>query len=121
MTDEELEMAMLARQNAGVAGNPKALTVWLKRARGLADTDGLGAGSTDAYCVLKLTDADGNLVGCKKESTVIEDGGSDPIFNEQIDFEGLEKPCTYTLKVTVMDKDTLLGIKGEMADMLAAD
>merc|ERR1712039_662102 len=121
LSDEELEMVLLARKNAGIGGDPRRLTVWLKRAKGLKDTDGIGAGSADAYCILKLLDADGKLVGAKKESNVVEDGGPDPVFNEQIDFEGLEKPCTYKLKVTVMDKDTFLGMSGEMADMMAAD
>mmetsp|Transcript_118095 Transcript_118095/g.341451 ORF Transcript_118095/g.341451 Transcript_118095/m.341451 type:complete len:87 (+) Transcript_118095:2-262(+) len=36
-------------------------------------------------------------------------------------FEGLEKPCSCTLKINVLDRDSLFGLQFEAADWLAKD
>jgi len=120
-TEEELEAMLLAEQ-ANSSGGPKGcLTVWLKRAKNLKDSDGAGSGSSDSYVKLRVVDGDGNTVGSTYQSKVMTDGGSEPHWNEQFTFEGLASPCSYTLKITVLDRDSLLGMEGQVADWLALD
>jgi len=112
---------LLAKKGARVGGHSNSLLVWLKRADNLKDSDGIGGGSSDAYVKLRLVDGDGNTVSVPQESKVIPDGGPNPHWNEQFVFEGLDTPAAYTLKVSVLDKDSILGLEGDVADFLAVD
>merc|ERR1712232_360862 len=100
---------------------PNTLSVWLREAKGLKDTDGLGGGSSDSYVRFRVVDGDGNTVKGPFESKVINDGGRNPKWNQVIDIEGLKTPGAYTLKLSVLDKDSVLGLGGDIADCLASD
>eukprot|EP00444_Apocalathium_aciculiferum_P032732 CAMPEP_0183487900 /NCGR_PEP_ID=MMETSP0370-20130417/180672_1 /TAXON_ID=268820 /ORGANISM="Peridinium aciculiferum, Strain PAER-2" /LENGTH=310 /DNA_ID=CAMNT_0025681229 /DNA_START=52 /DNA_END=985 /DNA_ORIENTATION=+ len=95
------------------------LKVLVKSARNLKDADGALGGGTDAYVRMRILDADGNTVAGPKETTVKNECGANPEFNEEFIFEDLEAPGSYTLKVTVLDKDSLLSIGA--LDAFAAD
>mmetsp|Transcript_154375 Transcript_154375/g.495026 ORF Transcript_154375/g.495026 Transcript_154375/m.495026 type:complete len:199 (+) Transcript_154375:290-886(+) len=92
------------------------LKVLVKSARNLKDADGAFGGGTDAFIRMRILDADGNTVAGPKETSVKNECGANPEFNEEFLFKDLEAPGSYTLKVTVLDKDSLLGL-----DVLAAD
>merc|ERR1711862_941737 len=89
MNDEELEAMLLAQEAAKAGSAPNTLSVWLREAKGLKDTDGLGGGSSDSYVRLRVVDGDGNTVKGPFESKVINDGGRNPKWNQVIDIEGL--------------------------------
>jgi len=95
------------------------LKVLVKNARNLKDADAAFGGNTDAYVRMRILDADGETVAGPKETSVENEGGANPEFNEEFLFEDLGTPSSYTLKVTVLDKDSLLGIGA--LDVLAAD
>mmetsp|Transcript_90827 Transcript_90827/g.256023 ORF Transcript_90827/g.256023 Transcript_90827/m.256023 type:complete len:145 (-) Transcript_90827:311-745(-) len=92
------------------------LKVLVKNARNLKDADAAFGGKTDAYVRMRILDADGKTVAGPKETSVKDEGGANPVFNEEFLFKDLETPGSYTLKVTVLDKDSLVGL-----DVLAAD
>lgn len=94
------------------------MVVRVKRATGLRDTDGLFAGKSDPYVVLRLVDSRGKTVAGPKQTSVKQDTLK-PVWNEDIVFEGLDMPAAYTLRVNLFDKDTFLGT-GHL-DWLAAD
>eukprot|EP00932_Pfiesteria_piscicida_P003470 SRR837773.13379.p2 GENE.SRR837773.13379~~SRR837773.13379.p2 ORF type:complete len:231 (-),score=98.11 SRR837773.13379:134-772(-) len=121
MTDEEWEQILLRKQAACAGSTDRKLCVWLIKATGLRDADGLGSGSSDSYVRMRLVDRDGNTVGVPQESRVIWDGGANPEWNEQFEFEGLKDPSSLTLKISVLDKDSLLGLKGDLADWLVSE
>jgi len=121
LDDEQYEQMLLLRQGAGLGGPTRRLVVWLKSATELKDADGFGSGSSDAYVRFRLVDSDGNTVSIPVESRVLWDAGKNPEWNEQFVFEGLQTPAAYTLKVAVLDKDSLLGLKGDIADWLASE
>lgn len=121
LTEEELEALLLAQQGSGMAGPKGKLTVWLKRAKNLRDADGAGGGSSDSYVKLRVVDGNGRTVSHTHQSKVMTDGGPNPHWNEQFTFEGLAEPCSYTLKLSVLDKDSLLGLDGKIADWLALE
>mmetsp|Transcript_69570 Transcript_69570/g.137687 ORF Transcript_69570/g.137687 Transcript_69570/m.137687 type:complete len:730 (+) Transcript_69570:49-2238(+) len=124
MTDEEIEAMMLAQEATNAGAAPNNLSVWLKDASGLKDSDGLGRGSSDSYVKFRLVDGDGNTVKGPFESKVIPDGGPNPKWNQVMTIEGLKSPGAYTLKLSVLDKDSVLGLGGlggEMADSLISD
>jgi len=121
LSPEEIDAVLLAKKGAKHGGHTNSLMVWLKRADNLKDSDGIGGGSSDAYVKLRLVDGDGNTVSVPQESKVIPDGGPNPHWNEQFVFEGLDTPAAYTLKVSVLDKDSLFGLEGQIADYLAMD
>jgi len=121
-TEEELEAALLAQKANKMAGSMNTLTVWVKRASNIRDADhGPFSGTSDAYVNLRVVDGRGRDVAVPRQSRVIPDAGKNPHWNEQFDFEGLEKPGSYTLKLTVLDKDSLFGLGGEIADWLVAE
>mmetsp|Transcript_21048 Transcript_21048/g.29083 ORF Transcript_21048/g.29083 Transcript_21048/m.29083 type:complete len:151 (-) Transcript_21048:228-680(-) len=97
-----------------------SLAVLVKKASNLRDEDGIGQGGSDAYVKARIVDSDGNTVAGPMETSVKNDD-SDPEWMEELLFEGLETPGAYTLKLNVLDKDSVLGIGGEIADCLAAD
>jgi len=117
---EELEAMLLAKKGAHVSGASNSLLVWLKSASNLRDADGPGSGCSDACVKLRLVDGEGNTVSVPQQSNVIQDS-LDPQWNEQFVFEGLDTPCAYTLKISVLDKDSLFGLEGNVADFLALD
>mmetsp|Transcript_51578 Transcript_51578/g.102455 ORF Transcript_51578/g.102455 Transcript_51578/m.102455 type:complete len:713 (+) Transcript_51578:77-2215(+) len=121
LSPEELEAMLLAKKAARGGGSSNNLMVWLKRASNLKNADGLFSGSSDSYVTLRLVDGDGKTVSVPQQSKVIPDGGPNPHWNEQFVFEGLDTPAAYTLKVSVLDKDSLFGLEGQIADYLAMD
>eukprot|EP00429_Kryptoperidinium_foliaceum_P013634 CAMPEP_0176048494 /NCGR_PEP_ID=MMETSP0120_2-20121206/24090_1 /TAXON_ID=160619 /ORGANISM="Kryptoperidinium foliaceum, Strain CCMP 1326" /LENGTH=712 /DNA_ID=CAMNT_0017381913 /DNA_START=76 /DNA_END=2214 /DNA_ORIENTATION=- len=121
LSPEEQEAALLAKKAAKAGGSKNKLAVWLKRATNLRDADGLGSGSSDAYVVIRVVDSDGKDVSPPQTSKVINDCGGEPTWNETMFFEGLEKPCSCTLKINVLDRDSLFGLQFEAADWLAKD
>jgi Ca2+-dependent lipid-binding protein len=90
----------------------------VKNATGLRDTDGPFAGKSDPYVILRLVDAQGRTVAGPKQTSV-KDDTLNPVWNEDIVFDGLETPSAYTLQMNVLDKDTFLGT-GHL-DWLSAD
>ena len=123
LSPEELEAALLAQKVAGTSAGltPNSLMVWIKGATGLKDADGAFGGSSDSYVRLRILDGDGNTIKGPRETRVIHEGGADPVWNEEIEFEGLTTPGLYSLKLTVLDYDSVLGMENEIADCLAAD
>lgn len=121
--DEEVvnNIIQAQRASAGHGARCRSLGVWVRRASGLADTDGLGAGSADSYAMVRIIDDDGNTMAGPGYTGVIQDGGANPEWNDLITFEGLDKPTSYKLVVTVLDKDSFLGFGGDVADYMAAD
>lgn len=83
------------------------LTVRVKRASGLRDADGYFQGKNDPYVYCSLVDHKGKRVGESKQTKVLEEGGNDVEWNEDLVWETLKTPCALTLKVNVYDKDTL--------------
>merc|ERR1712107_278361 len=94
----------------GVVGGSgqNALKVLVKNAANLRNTDGLCAGVSNPYVILRLVDAKGGTVAGPKQTSV-KDDTLDPVWNEEVVFEGLDTPAAYTLQANVLDKDTLLG------------
>jgi hypothetical protein len=103
---------------AGVTVHGRRLVVRVKNATGLRDTDGPFAGKSDPYVILRLIDANGRTVAGPKQTSV-KDDTLNPVWNEDIVFDGLETPSAYTLQMNVLDKDTFLGT-GHL-DWLSAD
>lgn len=68
---------------------------------------------------LRIVDSNGRTVAGPKETSVKDECGANPVWNEEVVFDGLETPGAYTLVVTVLDKDSVLGI--DALDCLAAD
>lgn len=89
-------------------GAGRKLVVHVKNASGLRNTDGPFAGKSDPYVILRLVDASGKTVAGPKQ-TGVKDDTLNPVWNEEIVFEGLDTPAAYTLKLNVFDKDTFLG------------
>eukprot|EP00746_Dinoflagellata_sp_MGD_P142371 gnl/MRDRNA2_/MRDRNA2_75349_c0_seq1.p1 gnl/MRDRNA2_/MRDRNA2_75349_c0~~gnl/MRDRNA2_/MRDRNA2_75349_c0_seq1.p1 ORF type:complete len:697 (+),score=158.91 gnl/MRDRNA2_/MRDRNA2_75349_c0_seq1:89-2179(+) len=109
-SEEDKVAALKAkRANAG-EGHPNALAVLVKRAENLKDSDGLGGGTSDSYARLRIVDGDGNTIVGPRKTSVKKDGGPNPEWNELITFEGLDTPEAYTLKITVLDYDDVLGV-----------
>jgi len=121
MTEEQWEQILLRKQATMAGSTERKLCVWLKSAKGLRNADGLGSGSSDSYVRFKLVDKKGRQVGITQESRIVWDGGANPEWQQQFEFEGLKKPGEYTLKMKVLDKDSLLGMKGKIADWLNKD
>lgn len=115
LSADELEQMLLKQKAAGVGGSANKLTVWVKRANRLPNRDGLWD-SSDPYAVLRLVDADGKLVKPLVRTRVMENN-LNPKWNEQFDFEGLDSPSSYTLKVNVVDRDAC---EGQMPDDIEA-
>jgi len=85
-----------------------ALVVHVNNATGLRNADFPFGGLSDPYVVLRLIDPSGKTIAGPKQTSVKGDT-LDPVWNENIVFEGLDTPAAYTLKVNVFDKDTFLG------------
>jgi hypothetical protein len=92
----------------GYGGPPTTLVVKVKHARGLKSTDGMFAGKSDPYVVCHLLDKNGKDVTGPNESSVKENT-LDPVWDEDMVFEGLDNPSDYTVRMNVFDKDTFLG------------
>jgi len=121
-SEEEKAAVALAKKRAGQGGSgTNSLDVWVKRAEGLKDADSGFGGSSDSYVRVRLVDGDGQTVMGPRKTHVVENGGANPEWNEHICFEGLDTPGAYTLKITVLDKDSVLGMENAVADMMAAD
>jgi phosphatidylserine/phosphatidylglycerophosphate/cardiolipin synthase-like enzyme len=120
LSADELEQVLLKQKAAFAGGSSNRLTVWLKRAKNLKNADGVMGGVSDPYAVLRLVDGSGKLVKPLVKSRVV-DNDLNPQWNEQFDFEGLDSPSSYTLKINVLDQDSFLGLPGAVADWLAAD
>lgn len=97
-----------SKDAASSSGRSKKLVVRVKNAIGLRNTDGPFAGKSDPYVILRLVDASGKTVAGPKQTSV-KDDTLNPVWNEDIVFEGLDTPAAYTLKLNVFDKDTFLG------------
>eukprot|EP00408_Alexandrium_pacificum_P050979 CAMPEP_0171265638 /NCGR_PEP_ID=MMETSP0790-20130122/58226_1 /TAXON_ID=2925 /ORGANISM="Alexandrium catenella, Strain OF101" /LENGTH=291 /DNA_ID=CAMNT_0011734309 /DNA_START=48 /DNA_END=923 /DNA_ORIENTATION=+ len=83
------------------------LRVVVKNATGLRDRDGFFGGKSDPYVQVTVTDSSGSVVAGPKKTTVQQDVGANPEWNEEFLFdEGLKHPGAYRLKLTVYDKDT---------------
>lgn len=91
----------------GNGSESKMLTVRVKKAWGLRDADGYFSGKNDPYVYCSLLDHNGKKVGESKQTKVLEEGGQDVEWNEDLVWEDLTSPCALTLKVNVYDKDTL--------------
>jgi hypothetical protein len=85
------------------------LVLKVKNATGLRNADGMFAGKSDPYVVVHLVDGNGKDVGGKPQQTTCKEDTLDPVWNEDIVFNGLEDPHAYTLRMNVFDKDTFLG------------
>jgi len=120
-TEEELEQVLLTKKSARMGAPGNTLRVWVKRASHLADADGPFGGGSDSYVVIRVVDRAGQVVGITERTRVINNGGPNPVWNEQFTFEGLQTPASYTLKLNVWDQDSFLGLPGQLADWAAAD
>jgi len=94
--------------STGGGSHGRKLVVRVKNATGLRNTDGPFAGKSDPYVILRLVDGNGKTVAGPKQTSV-KDDTLDPVWNEDIVFEGLDTPAAYTLRINVFDKDTFLG------------
>jgi phosphatidylserine/phosphatidylglycerophosphate/cardiolipin synthase-like enzyme len=119
LSPDELEQMLLKQKGAGVGGSANKLTVWLKRANNLANRDGM-MGASDPYAVIRVVDASGKLVKPLMSSAVVKNN-LNPNWNEQFDFEGLDSPSSYTLKVAVVDRDTCAGTPDDIEAHLEKD
>mmetsp|Transcript_32701 Transcript_32701/g.66089 ORF Transcript_32701/g.66089 Transcript_32701/m.66089 type:complete len:291 (+) Transcript_32701:62-934(+) len=82
------------------------LRVMVKNAKGLKDRDNWFGGKTDPYVHIEITDASGSVVAGPKQTSVKQDEGGNPEWNEEIVFEeGLQNPSAYRLKLNIYDKD----------------
>jgi len=86
----------------GTWGNPPAegrgdLTVRVIKCTGLDDAD--YAGTTDPYAYLQIE-------GMEAQQTSKKEGTINPEWDEEIVFEGIEKPLSKKLKITIYDDDT---------------
>lgn len=119
--DDSERLQLAEAMNKAKAGSGNVLTVWIKSATNLKDADGLGGGSSDSYVRLRVVDPDDNTVSGPHYSSVCQDGGANPVWNDVVYMEGLHQPASYTLKVSVLDKDSVLGLESEIADNLVPD
>jgi len=87
----------------------RTLVVKVKNATGLRNADHFFAGKSDPYVILRLVDAKGKTVAGPKQ-TSIKDDTLNPVWNEDIVFDGLDTPAAYSLKINVFDKDYGMGI-----------
>lgn len=120
LTDEEKDQLYILMVAARAGCAPNSLMVWLKRGHGLKNKDGLLSDS-DPYVKMRIVDREGNTIKPTQTSKVIVNGGRNPDWNEQFIFEGLMKPTEYILKISVLDQDSFLGLKGKVADWLVHD
>lgn len=120
LTDDERLQLAEARKRAK-AGSGNVLTVWIKSAANLKDADGVGGGSSDSYVRLRVVDPDDNTISGPHYSSVCQDGGDSPVWNDVVYMEGLDQPASYTLKVTVLDKDSVLGFESDILDNMVPD
>lgn len=120
LTDEEKDQLYILMNAARAGCAPNSLMVWLKRGHGLKNKDGLLSDS-DPYVKMRIVDREGNTIKPTQKSKVIVNGGRNPDWNEQFIFEGLMKPTEYILKISVLDQDSFLGLKGKVADWLVHD
>jgi len=123
LSPDELEQMLLKQKAAGAGGSSNKLTVWLKKAHNLinislANVGGI-IGASDPYAVLRIVDSSGKLVKPLEKSSVVSKNRH-PNWNEQFDFEGLDSPSSYTLKVTVLDRGSV-GMPDDLADRLMVD
>jgi len=79
------------------AGN---LTIMVKNCTGLDDEDGLGGGASDPYVYLTID-------GCDAQRTSTQEDRLNPEWNEELTFEGIQKPGSQIMKIAVYDDDTL--------------
>merc|ERR1712007_282502 len=93
---------------AAAVSRGRTLVVKVRNAAGLRNTDGPFAGKSDPYVVLRLVNSKGKIVAGPKQTSV-KDDTLNPVWNEEIVFQGLDTPAAYTLKVNIFDKDTFLG------------
>merc|ERR1712224_677139 len=91
-TEEDRKQMKKAHRNHGF-GSDLHLVVVVKRATNVRNTDVVG--SSDSYCQLWIVDKQGKTI-CRPQLTkVLENGGSDPEWDEKIYFEGLDTPMEY--------------------------
>lgn len=81
-----------------------SLKVKIKSASGLKDSDFMGMGKSDPYCIVKITDAKNHKLQ-EKQTAIKQDEGGNPTWDEEFVFENLEHPCAYRLHLNVYDKD----------------
>lgn len=85
-------------------GNPPGgagdLVVLVKSCTGLDDADGIGGGASDAYVYLSID-------GEESQKTSVKGDTLNPVWDEELTFAGLDKPCSKVLKVSVWDDDVL--------------
>jgi len=120
-TEAELEAMLLAQTGSQMGGPKNKLTVWLKKASYVKNADTGSSGSSDSYVTLRVVDENGKTVGSTHESRTLWDGGRNPEWNEQFEFEGLKNPAACKLVLNMLDKDSLFGLKGGFADWLVRD
>jgi len=85
----------------------ETLLVKIIKAKDLKDADGRFSGKSDPYVRLKLLDHAGDPLDqtdkCKRTTT--KQNTNDPFWDETYTFGNLSNPCSYKLKLNVLDKD----------------
>mmetsp|Transcript_54407 Transcript_54407/g.150936 ORF Transcript_54407/g.150936 Transcript_54407/m.150936 type:complete len:295 (-) Transcript_54407:94-978(-) len=83
------------------------LTVKIKRAKNLADKDGIFSGHSDPYVRVRIVDDYDHTQEIATQRTKIKSNTANPVWDETFTFPDLQEPGTYTLKLNVLDKDYL--------------
>jgi hypothetical protein len=103
-----LSSQVYAQPQYNQGGPPTTLVVKVKHARGLKNTDGFFGGKSDPYVVCHLVGPDGKDATGSSQTSVKQDT-LDPVWDEELVFEGIDNPYDYTVRMNVFDQDTFLG------------
>lgn len=113
---ETREAILLKKLAHRAGGATKRLTVWVHSATDLRNADTCGI--SDPYVILQIYDQNGQKMQPDQKTMIINRGGRNPTWNEQLCFEGLKHPEELTLKAVVWDSDTIFGVNFSPDDHL---
>jgi len=97
------------RGSLAAFGSSNTLKVKIISAKNLRDADwGPFGGESDPYVRIRIVDDDDHSKELASAKTkVLNEGGKNPVWNQEFTFPNLEHPGAYTIKLNVLDKDWL--------------